>query len=145
MQIDFYWVFYIFISLTCLASVSYLVFAILAVELFHRKRQIQEKPGNFHPAVTILKPIYGLDPEMEENLRSFCQQDYPEYQVIFGLQSKNDPAISIVKKIISEYEHIDVSYIIDPRIYGSNQKISNLINMHPCPDSRKMSQRGAPG
>lgn len=131
MQIDFFNIFYIFISLICLCSVGYLIFAIIAVELFNRKRQVLDKPNEFHPAVTIFKPIYGLDPEMEKNLRSFCQQDYPEYQVIFGLHSKNDPAIPIVKKLIREFNHVDISYIVDPRIYGSNQKVSNLINMHP--------------
>jgi ceramide glucosyltransferase len=131
MQIEILDIFYIFISLICLASVGYLLFAIFAVERFNKKRQISNKANEFSPAVTILKPIYGLDPEMEENLRSFCKQDYSEYQIIFGLQDKNDPAIPVVKKIINEFKHIDASYVVDQRIYGCNHKVSNLINMYP--------------
>ncbi len=131
MQIEFLDIFYIFISIICLASVGYLVFAIIAVELFNHKRKNNNEANEFSPAVTILKPIYGLDPEMEENLRSFCQQDYPEYQIIFGLHDNDDPAIPVIKRIIKEFKNIDVSYIVDPRIYGCNHKVSNLINMYP--------------
>ena len=49
---------------------------------------------------------------MLECLRSFCQQDYPHYQVIFGLQDKNDPAIPIVKKVVKEFCDYDISFII---------------------------------
>lgn len=131
MQIEFFDIFYIFIGLICLCSIGYLMFSLIAVESFNRKRKLIDKPTDFHPAVTLLKPIYGLDPEMEENLRSFCQQDYPDYQIIFGLQDKNDPAIPVVEKIASEFKNIDVSYVIDTRIYGSNHKVSNLMNMAP--------------
>ena len=131
MQIELLDIIYIFITLICLASVGYLIVAIVAVEIFNRKRKLLDKAETFSPPVTILKPIYGLDPEMEENLRSFCKQDYPVYQIIFGLQDKNDPAIPIIKKIIEEFKHIDVSYIVDQRLYGSNHKVSNLINMYP--------------
>ncbi len=129
MQIEFFNIFNIAIILICLCSAAYLVFAIIAVELFNLKRKNSTTISDFHPPVTILKPVYGLDPEMAENLRSFCQQNYAEYQIIFGLQDKNDPALPIIKKIIKEFKDVDVSFIVDPKIHGSNRKVSNLINM----------------
>lgn len=131
MQIEFFNFFNISVTLLCLASLGYLVFAVSAVELFNHRRKKSNPTQDFQPAVSILKPVYGLDPELIENLRSFCQQDYPEYQIIFGVQDKNDPAIPSIEKVIKEFSHINVSYIIDSRIYGTNHKVSNLINIYP--------------
>ncbi|MCG8378687.1 MAG: bacteriohopanetetrol glucosamine biosynthesis glycosyltransferase HpnI [Proteobacteria bacterium] len=131
MQIALLTIFDFFLLLIGVCSFAYLLFAIFSVELFNLKRRKSNSSIDFQPTVTILKPICGLDPELEENLRSFCQQNYPEYQVIFGIQDKNDPAIPIVKKIINEFKDGDVSYVIDARLYGTNHKISNLINMYP--------------
>ena len=131
MQIELFNIFNIAFALICLCSVGYLLFAVFAIERFNLKRKTSTASTEFHPAVTILKPIYGLDPELADNLRSFCQQDYPEYQVIFGLHDKNDPAIPVVEEIIKEFKDIDVRYIVDPRLYGTNHKVSNLINMYP--------------
>lgn len=130
MQIEFFNILNISIILICLCSSGYLVFAIFSLELFNLKRKKPITKNDFQPAVTILKPVYGLDPEMAGNLRSFCQQNYSEYQIIFGLQDKNDPAIPIVKKIITEFKNIDVSYVVDPKLHGANRKVSNLINMY---------------
>ncbi len=141
MQIEFFNIYHIFITLICLCSVGYLMFAVFAVVRFNHKRnisitQVSNKasitPNNFQPAVTILKPVYGLDCELAANLRSFCQQDYPEYQIIFGLHNKNDPALPIIKNIVNEFKNIDVSYIVDSRLYGTNHKVSNLINICPA-------------
>ena len=131
MQIEFINIFNIAVALICLCSIGYLVFALFAVERFNHKRKQSKKPNDFQPSVTVLKPIYGLDPELTENLRSFCEQDYPEYQIIFGLHDKDDPAIPIIENVIKEFSDIDVSYIIDSRIYGANHKVSNLINLYP--------------
>jgi ceramide glucosyltransferase len=137
MQTEFFNIFHLCVDLVCLCSAAYLIFVIIAVGLFKLKRKKSITPkksiasSNFHPPVTILKPIYGLDPELTENLRSFCQQNYPEYQIIFGLHDNNDPAIPIVKKIMVEFNNIDVSYVIDSQIHGTNHKVSNLINMFP--------------
>jgi len=131
MQIEIFNIYYISIALICLCSACYLISAIFAVELFNLKRKKSITSNDFQPPVTILKPIYGLDPELAENLRSFCLQDYPEYQIIFGLQNKNDPAITVVEEIIKEFKDIDVCFIVDSRLYGANYKVSNLVNMYP--------------
>jgi len=59
-------------------------------------------PSGFTPAVTIFKPICGIEQGMDENLRSFCEQDYPEYQIIFGLHGNDDDAIPVIQKIIED-------------------------------------------
>lgn len=134
MQAEFYNIINISVALICLCSAGYLFFAIIAVELFNHKRKKSIRSNDFQPAVTVLKPIYGLDPELIKNLRSFCQQDYPDYQIIFGLHSSNDLALPIVRKIIKEFKNIDISYVVDSRLYGANHKVSNLMNM--CPTAK---------
>ncbi len=131
MQIDFISVTLVIITFLWLFSLGYLCFAFIALEIFKYKKNKKVYSSNFCPPVTILKPIYGLDPDMLECLRSFCQQDYPHYQVIFGLQDKNDPAIPIVKKVVKEFCDYDISFIINTELHGTNHKVSNLINMNP--------------
>jgi len=131
MQIEFFNFFTLSVTLISLCSVGYLAFALFAVERFNYKRNKSNPVNDFQPPVTILKPIYGLDAELLKNLRSFCQQDYPEYQIIFGIHNDKDLALPIVKKILKEFKNIDVSYVVDSRIYGCNHKVSNLINMFP--------------
>jgi ceramide glucosyltransferase len=81
--------------------------------------------------VTILKPLCGAEPETYECLRSFCDQAYPEFQVIFGVCDSNDPALAIVDRLQREFPRLDLAVVIDRRQHGSNRKVSNLINMMP--------------
>lgn len=113
-----------------IGSLFYLFMSIFQV-LRHKTKRASLTPDKDlkqEPA-TLLKPVYGLDAEMLENLRSFCRQDYSEYQIIFGVQKPDDPAIPVIEQIIDEFPELDLELVIDQRLYGSNHKISNLINM----------------
>jgi ceramide glucosyltransferase len=81
------------------------------------------------PAVSILKPLCGLEPDLLANLRSFCQQDYPAFQLIFGVRDPADPALAIVDQLITEFPMVCIEVVINPRLYGDNFKNSNLMNM----------------
>ena len=106
---------------------AYLVTAIVGAWQF---RQILDRaPRHVGPGVTVLKPLCGDEVELLENLRSFCDQDYPDYQVVFGLRSDQDPAIPTVKQLIEEFRDHDISLVVDDRVHGRNLKISNLANM----------------
>jgi ceramide glucosyltransferase len=59
-------------------------------------------PGS-QPPISILKPLCGHDDGLEDNLRGFFLQDYPEYEVIFGVHRRDDPAVPVAEKIISEF------------------------------------------
>ncbi|PYQ57219.1 MAG: hypothetical protein DMF58_18795 [Acidobacteria bacterium] len=74
------------------------------------------------PAVTIAKPLCGLEPELEENLRSFCELDYPEYEVIFAVTSEDDPAADVASRVMRSND----SVVIAPPI-AANEKVSSLI------------------
>ena len=130
MQIDF-------LNILLMASISlwifslgYLFAGLVAISIFKNKNTFSDDK-KFQPPISILKPIYGLDPEMYINLKSFCLQNYPKYQIIFGLQDVDDEALPIVKKIIKELNDVDISFIINTERHGTNHKVSNLINMCP--------------
>jgi ceramide glucosyltransferase len=83
------------------------------------------------PPISILKPLKGSDPQIYECLRSHYLQDYPEYEIIFGVSDPNDPAIATVKQLQSEFPTNRIQLIVCPKILGANIKVSNLAQMLP--------------
>lgn len=119
------------LSLICtslsLIGCCYAVFATLCIRRFVRR---PVAPSGTYPPVTILKPLYGNEVRLTDNLRSFLEQDYPAaFEIIFGVQSEADPAIEIVNRLIAENPERDIRLVVDGSMHGSNRKISNLINM----------------
>jgi ceramide glucosyltransferase len=108
------------------SSALYLIAAYSAHEFFGRPRR---RPAVDGPAVTVLRPLKGLDPGLYENLLSLCRQRYPRFQLVFGVADPRDPAAGLVKRLEREHPEIDIELVVDPRTYGSNYKISNLHNM----------------
>lgn len=110
------------------ASVAYLLVAIVAaiVKRPHGKRA---READYRPPVTILKPLCGDEPCLYEALRSFCIQDYPEYQIVFGVRDGADDACRTVARLKREFPGLDMQLVIDGRVRGRNLKISNLSNM----------------
>lgn len=81
------------------------------------------------PPVTVLKPLCGAEPQLYECLRSFCEQTYASFQIVFGVRDAGDPAVAIVRQLQREYPHRDIELIIDASEHGRSLKVSNLINM----------------
>jgi ceramide glucosyltransferase len=105
---------------------AYGVIAWLAVR---RQLGASRGPKREMPAVTVLKPLCGAETETYECLRSFCDQQYPAFEVIFGVADPNDPVIAIAQRLRREFPQRGVQIIIDARQHGSSRKVSNLVNM----------------
>ena len=71
-----------------------------------------------------------MEPELYENLRSFCDQDYPDYQVVFGVRDAQDPAIEVIERIIKEFPRLNLSLIVDETVIGANLKVCILASMY---------------
>lgn len=112
---------------TIVVSSAYLLFAIWRVGTFQATRRT---PGADPQPVTILKPLCGLHAGLYENLRSFCCQDYPAYQVVFGVRDPDDPAVEIVERLIREFPDKDILLVVDGQVSGANLKVSNLANTY---------------
>lgn len=113
-----------------LSAIVYYGIALVGGLSWFADRQRQRKLGlNFTPPATILKPVRGADAEAYENFASFCRQDYPEFQIIFGVREASDPAVPIIKKLIADFPDCDIELVISDHEIGYNAKVSNLHNM----------------
>jgi ceramide glucosyltransferase len=102
----------------------------LIVSVFVLRFGAESAPKVGAEPVTILKPLHRDEPGLAAALATFLKQDYgAPIQVVFGIQDPNDPAIGVVEKLTSEYPNADIELVIDSRLYGSNRKVSNLMNM----------------
>ena len=108
-------------------AAAYTLLALVAVLVWGR-RKVTGAAVKL-PAVTVLKPLCGAEPGLYANLRTFCRQDYPEYQIVFGLGDEADPALAVVARLVAEFPTLPIDVVIDPRQHGHNRKISGLINM----------------
>jgi ceramide glucosyltransferase len=106
----------------------------LASFLGDRRKKLRQAPlpENQLPPVSILKPLKGIDPEIWESFCSHCEQDYPQFQIIFGVSDARDPAIEVVRKLQSKYPNLPIELIVCDRVLGANIKVSNLVQMLPA-------------
>src|SRR5271163_2067251 len=86
------------------SSSIYYLLCLWSAAAFLRERDTGSSAGSTaaSPPVSILKPLKGTDPEMYESFRSHCLQEYPEYEIIFGVSDPDDPAIECVNKLQRE-------------------------------------------
>ena len=103
--------------------------AVQALKRFNRQPRPQLET---RPPISILKPLKGDEPLLEAALASFCTQSYPEFQLVFGVQDRHDPAIAVVERLQILFPDLDIALVIDETRHGGNGKIANLINMWPA-------------
>lgn len=108
-------------------GMGFYLLCLWSVHSFRRERG-QPQP-NFAPPVSILKPLRGVDPQMYESFRSHCVQDYPEYEIIFGVSERDDPAVDAVHQLMREFPSCRIRLVICPEVLGTNRKTSNVVQM----------------
>jgi ceramide glucosyltransferase len=104
-------------------SLVYCVLTLIAV-----RRYVSVRPPALETAepVSILKPLHGVDEGLEENLRSFFTQDYPNFELIFALRDPADPAIEVVERLRCEYSHVPARLIVTGPPPYANAKVYSL-------------------
>jgi ceramide glucosyltransferase len=83
---------------------------------------------SFEP-ISILKPLAGLDLELEPNLRSFFEQDYPAFEILFAVRDAKDPAAEVVERLQREYPHIAARLLMTGEPPYPNAKVYSLEHM----------------
>lgn len=111
------------------ASSAYYLSMLYSAREFFRSWK-EPAPAGELPPISILKPLKGLDVGLFANLASLCEQDYERFQLILGVADSADPALSVVRQLQTAYPQADITPVVDPRVYGTNYKISNLHNMY---------------
>jgi ceramide glucosyltransferase len=109
--------------LSATASCFYLV-CMLATLQFWKQRQDEKDSHSLLP-VSVLIPVRGVDEGAIANWMSFCSQDYPTYEVLFGVMDTDDPAVPILKNLVAQFPN-HTRLLNDLPARGINHQISNL-------------------
>lgn len=109
-----------------LVGIAYGVTAVDRVRAFGRRRREKPSARARRPHVSIIKPVRGIDADLEENLRSFCVQDYPAYDVVFGVHDANDPATEIIRRVAAGAPERTTVVVGDGVARFRNPKMANV-------------------
>ncbi len=89
----------------------------------HLPNELTVEPGG----VSLLIPVRGLDAEAASNWHSFCQQDHPCYEVLFGVMDPEDQAVPLIQNLLNIYKHVRCLYCL--QVHGVNHQVSNLMHL----------------
>ena len=109
------------------APLAYYVVAIIAAGRFFRK--VTPETTDFAPPISILKPIRGLDREAYENFASFCRQDYLEFEILFCVSDRGDPAVPVIEQIIRDFPARSIRLLVGSEQIGASDKVNKLCRM----------------
>lgn len=106
---------------------------IIAGYLLVRRFAFRRSPRPLcRPPVSVLKPLAGDEPLLEEALSSLCRQDYPEFQIVLGATDAADTALLVARRIAARFPAIDIAIVAGGAPPSPNRKIANLIAMLPA-------------
>jgi ceramide glucosyltransferase len=106
-------------------SVAVYATGVVSLAVSRRDRRGVRLVG-FLPPVSVVKPLSGLDDELERNLESFYHLDYPEYEVIYSFARRTDPAFSVARRVADRHTEVSSVFVVDAREPGGNSKVNRL-------------------
>ena len=111
-----------FLLFTCMSWIYWLAaYAWLRAFFRHERRE----DNSYQPPVSILKPVKNIDAQAYENFKSFCLQDYPQFEILFGVADPNDPVIPLIRRLQREFSRVSISLVVEA-VHGANRKASML-------------------
>jgi ceramide glucosyltransferase len=113
------------------AGSLFYIAALVTALLFFRANQVRTAGASEAPPVTMLKPIYGLERNLERNLRSALSQDYPDYQVVLSVQRLDDPALPLLRRLEQQYGPKRATVVAvdsEPVLNGKVQNLQNALS-----------------
>jgi ceramide glucosyltransferase len=116
------------ITLACVIGMLAVAVGAAAV---HRFAASPKLPSVARPPVSVLRPLCGDEPLLDAALDSICEQAYPQFQIVLGVQDPADPALGAVQRLRARFPDRDIAVAIETAGHGPNRKVSNLINMLP--------------
>jgi ceramide glucosyltransferase len=113
-----------------LASLYWPATTIFMAVFWGREKSILEakQPRSYLPYISLIKPVCGLEKDLYINLATACQQDYPDYEVIYSVQNRDDPALEILQEIREVYPQRNIQIVVDEDAVGPNGRLSNTYN-----------------
>jgi ceramide glucosyltransferase len=112
----------------CATSAAFYVYAVIAArDLLARPRG--EAPVGKEPAVSVLKPVRGLDREAISSFASFCRQEYGTWEILFGAEDEEDPGIQAARQVARDHPEADIRFVIERGASGANPKVRTVSNL----------------
>jgi ceramide glucosyltransferase len=115
--------------LLVLASTVWTLLGAASVYAVTRRRRAPSRAWS--PPISVLKPLCGVDPGLEQNLESFFVQDYPSYELLLGVESADDPAVTVARRVIARHPERSATLFVHDVRHGNNPKIRNLRGIIP--------------
>ncbi len=112
------------LSAVALATTLWTLLSIVALARRHRTGVNKSEPP-----ITILKPLRGVDSALEANLRSFFEQDYPRFDIVFGVEGAADPVLPLLERLRAQYPHVPTRLVVHEGGGALNPKVRNLLAM----------------
>src|SRR5579883_1990071 len=106
----------------------YYLLALFSAWRFFRRPEPKNATG-FSPPVSILKPIRGLDPSARENLISFCQLDYPEYEIVFCIDGDDEAVVGMIDELKESFPDRSIRALHGSGRIATNDKVAKLVRL----------------
>jgi len=116
-------------ALGTVSSTIFLVLVVIAAFRYHTRAQATETEPASWPPVTLLKPVHGMEPRLFENLESFFQQDYPNFEILVGARDENNPALHVAQEVREKYPHVASRVVLSGPPTWPNAKVFSLDKM----------------
>jgi ceramide glucosyltransferase len=118
---------HVFLAIAAIPFIYYLISIYSSWRYFNQPAQSLHP--DFHPPVSNLKPIRGLDPEAYENLSSFCRQDYPDYEIVFCIDSDDEAVIAVIDKLKANFPERRIRVLYGSGRIATNDKVAKLARL----------------
>jgi ceramide glucosyltransferase len=118
---------YVFLGIAAIPFIYYLIAIYSSWRYFHQPQKTSSP--EFVPPVSNLKPIRGLDPEAYENLASFCRQDYPDYEIVFCIDSDDKAVIAVLERLKESFPERQIRVLYGSSRIATNDKVAKLARL----------------
>src|SRR3954454_3311294 len=115
--------------LACLPFFYYVLVLFSSWRFFRRCTDGDEVSREFTPPVSILKPVRGSDPDTYDNFASFCRQDYPEYEILFCVDSPEDEIVPVLERLKLDHPHVQITVLFGSLRIAANDKVAKLARL----------------
>ncbi len=119
---------YIFLGVAAIPFIYYLL-ALYSSWRFFRNARKASRPLDYTPPVSNLKPIRGLDTEAYENFASYCNQDYPDYELLFGIGDGDEAVLEVIEKLKRDFPQRCIRVVHVSGHTAANDKVVKLARL----------------
>jgi len=120
---------YVFLGVAAIPSIYYAIALYSAWRYFRSSASPKPADLGCTRPISILKPIRGLDPDAYENFASFCRQDYPDYEILFCVDSDSDPALPVIEKLSRDFPDRSIRVLFGSGRNAPNDKVAKLARL----------------